>query len=125
MKILLTVNYLVDTDRDNFWDKKGYLIDEIDINLKKRFPQKMKLSDTVCGQRYSMTHKPIDYPNANLITCPICKRLLTDRKKPKPIEGLDNITELANVSICKSCAWQLERGVEIYGIENVIARFKE
>ena len=126
MKILITVNYLVDTDRDNFWEaKSGYLKDEIDAKLKERFPEKMKLSNTIYGQRYSLIHEPIDHPNANLIICPICKRLLTDRKKPKPIEELDNVAELANVLMCKNCAWELEKDVEVHGIESVIDRFKK
>lgn len=126
MKILLTVNYLIDTDRYEFWDKSsGYLNTELAKNLKKRFPQKIKISNTVYGKRYSLTYKPIDFPSANMIICPICRRPLTDRKKPNPIEELDNVTELADVQICKSCAWELEQDVEIYGIEYVLNRFKE
>lgn len=126
MKILLTVNYLIDTDSYEFWDKNsGRLNIEIGKSLKKRFPQKIKLSDTVYGQRYSLTHKPIDFPNANIIICPICKRPLTDRGKPKPIKELDSTAELADVQMCESCAWELKRDVDIYGIEYVLNRFKE
>lgn len=126
MKILLTVNYLVDTDQYDFWDKNsGHLNPEIDRSLKKRFPEKIKISETIYGKQYSLTHKPIDFPNANLLKCPICKRLLTNRKKPNPIKELDNVAELSGVLMCKSCAWELQRDVEVHGIEHVIDRFKD
>lgn len=125
MKILLTVNYLVDIDSSEFWDKAtGCPHIEIDASLKKRFPKKIKLFNTVHAHKYSLIHQTIDRPNANLITCPVCKRLLTDKKKPNPIEALDDAAELEGVLMCKSCAWQLEWDVKAYGVEHVMDKFK-
>ena len=125
-KILLTISYLIETDENNFWNKEnGYLHSQIDDSLKKRFPKKMKLSNAVKCQRYCLMHRIIDYTNANIVTCPICKRLLTDRAKPNPIEGLDYATKLKDVLMCSRCAWQLELDVEIHGIEHVLNRFKD
>lgn len=124
MKILLTVNYLIDTDKYNFWNKgSGHLDSEIEKSLNKRFPKKMKLSNNISGKRYSLTYKAIDFKNANLVICPICGRLLTDRKKPNPIEELDNVADLSGTMMSRSCAWELELDVDIYGIEYVLNRF--
>lgn len=59
------------------------------------------LQDTVL-----LIHQPIDYSNANIIECPICKRLITDKTKPRPIHGLDGAKELDGAMMCSSCAWE-------------------
>ena len=126
MKILLTVSYVIDTDRDRFWNPKSRCLqDDIDRSLQKRFPEKIKLSDSLCGQRYRLSHKAINHHDANLILCPVCKRPLTDPKKPNPIGELDPATELASAPMCTGCAWELKRDVEIHGIAHVMDRFKE
>jgi len=111
-QILITVHYLVEAEKDDFWDKDtGYLNKQVSESFKKRFPQKAKLAEKMYAQRYSLTYQRIDYLNANLIKCPICERLVTDMTKSRPIYRLDAAEELNGVMMCSSCAW--EQGFDI------------
>lgn len=106
-KILITVHYLVEDEKGDFWDRDtGYLNKQIKESLEKQFPGEVKLSAELCATRYSLRHQPIDYSNANIIECPICKCLVTDKTKPRSIRELDGAKELDGVMMCSSCAWE-------------------
>lgn len=108
-KILITINYWVEDENNDFWDKNtGYLNHRVNESLKELFPKTVKLSEQLCAQRYSLMHQPIESTNTNVIQCPHCNRLLTDKTKSKPIYGLDEATELDGVMMCSSCAWELK-----------------
>jgi len=125
-KILITVHYLIEADKDDFWDKDtGRLNEQVDITIKKRLPKKMKLTEKLHAQRYSLWHEPIDDPNANLMSCPICKRLITDMAKPNPIYRLDEAKELNGVLMCSSCAWEMEDEIRNgRSIESILEQFE-
>jgi len=124
-QILISVQYLVEAEKDVFWDKDtGYLNKSMEDSFQKRFPQKLEIAEELCAQRYNLWHALIDYPGANLIKCPICKRLLTDTAKPRPIFHLDGAKELEGVMMCSSCAWEM--GFDIQNgrsIESILEKF--
>ena len=126
-QILITVHYLVEAEKDDFWDSgSGELNEQVEESLKKRFPTKAKLKEKLYAQRYSLTHQIIDYPNANLMKCPICKHLITDKSKPKPIYRLDVAEELEGVMMCKSCAWEMAYDIKCgRSIESILEKFKD
>ena len=122
---MISVRYLVEAEKDVFWNRDtGYLNKSIDVSLKKRFPKKLKLAEGLYAQRYNLWHEPIDYPNANLIKCPICKRFLTDTTKPNPIYRLDAAREFEGVMMCSSCAWELDFDIQNgKSIESILERY--
>jgi len=126
-QILITVHYLVEAVRDEFWESdSGELNKQVEESLKRRFPKKTKLKEELHAQRYSLTHQIIDHPNANLMKCPICKRLITDKSKPRPIYSLDVAEELEGVLMCSSCAWEMAYSIKCgSSIESILEKFKD
>jgi len=120
------VNYLVEVDRDDFWEKgSAYLQKQIHKSLKKRFPKRIKLTEEIHIQRDCLTYRPIDYPNANILRCPICKRFITDTTKPNPINAIEEARELEGVLMCSSCAWETAVDVKSgRSIESILADFE-
>lgn len=106
-KILITVHYLVEDEKEVFWDKDtGDHNEQVNEAFKNQFPKRIKLTEELSAERYNLIHQPIDYANSNLIECPICKRLVTDTTKPRSIHGIDAAKEHDGVLMCSSCAWE-------------------
>ncbi|GEM_PF-5224181 len=123
-KILVTVTYLIDSDRANFWDNNnGRLQKDISESLHKHYPQEIRFSDKAIGYRDHLSHNIIDRPGANLLTCPACNHLITDTTKPNPIPLIRQAKELAGVLMCQSCAWELEGDLRAgHSIDSILAR---
>ncbi|MGL5436928.1 MAG: hypothetical protein ACRDBO_16390 [Lachnospiraceae bacterium] len=126
-KILVTVTYVIEADRTDFWDtKNGRLRDDISESLCNNFPEKISFTDKAIGYKDHLSHNIINRPGANLLTCPACNRLITDSAKPNPIPLIRQSKELAGVFMCHSCAWELEGDVRSgRSIESIIAVLEE
>ena len=121
------MHYLVETEKNDFWDKdSGFLDPQIAKSLKNRFTKTAKLKEGLYAQKYSLTHQIIDYPNANIMKCPVCKRPLTDTSKHKPIYYLDTAEEFEGIKMCSSCAWEMDYDVKHEkSTESVLEQFRD
>ena len=125
-KILVTVSYVMDAEEDMFWDRSsGWLQDSVDKHLKRRFPKKIRLPNEIRAGQYLLSHQIIDNPKKNYLTCPVCKRPLTNPAEPNPILELDQCVTVEGVEMCKSCAWQLDMEIKTHGIKSVLERYKD
>lgn len=125
-KILITACYILEADKDEFWDNdSGYLINTNDEYLKQAFPEKMEFPNGLKADRYYIKHQIIDYPQYNFLTCPICKKALTNPSKPNPIHELDKCVIVEGVEICSGCAYQLDLEIKREGIERVLKKHTE
>ena len=99
-KILITAHYILEAERDEFWDKKtGRLLPEIDECLHKDFPEEIEFSSELVADQYYIEHQIIDYPGYNFLTCPFCERVLTNPSKPNPIQELDKCVVVGGVEV--------------------------
>lgn len=119
-QILITVSYVVEAEIDDFFHNQ-----EVKKNLKKRFPKKAKIAENLYAKRQHLSHIIIDYPNANLMKCPICKCFITDSTKPNYVYTIQKAVELEGVTMCSSCAWELDFDVKNgRTIESILEDFK-
>ena len=125
-KILITVAYLVEKEQYAFWEKEtGEVQKEILDALDERFPAEITLSENIQAKKINLSHRRIDYPNSNVLTCPICKCLITDTTKPNLIQTLNRAKELEGVLMCSSCAWELGYDIQCgRSIESIIEKYK-
>lgn len=125
-QILIIAQYLVEAEEYDFWDKETHrLDDQINKTLKKQFPDNFSLTNELNMERYSLSYQSIDFSKGNVLKCPVCKQLITDRTKPHPIYRLDTAKELEGVMMCSSCAYELEYDIKCgKSIESLLEKFK-
>ena len=123
-KILITACYILEAERNEFWDAgTGRLSEANEEFLKtKAFPDELEFPGGLSAKRYSVKHQIIDYPQYNFLSCPICGRALTNPAKPYPIYALDKCVTIDSVGLCAACAYQWDLDIKRDGIEAVIRK---
>ena len=108
MEISLTVSYNVTIDKDEFWNPEtGELNSEIERQLEKIFPKKIKLSDKDVTERNHISYYPLN-EGKNCLRCVSCGKWLYIPGKSYMVEGLDYCKIIDEKPFCHSCAWELE-----------------
>ena len=123
-KILITACYILEAERNEFWDAgTGRLSEANEEFLKtKAFPDELEFPGGLPAKRYYVKHQIIDYPQYNFLSCPICGRALTNPAKPYPIYALDKCVTIDGVGLCAACAYQWDLEIKRDGIEAVIRK---
>ena len=107
---MITVSYLIEIDRDDFW-LDGQLQPEIDQEIQKRFPKEFKLKGNLPAERQKLMYIPIDgLPNTKRF--PSCGRWMIDPSKPNYLFPLRIGKELAGSLYCENCEWELRSDLE-------------
>ena len=124
--ILITACYILEAERNEFWDAQtGRLAETNEAFLKNTaFPPELEFPGGRLAERYYVTHRIVDYPQYNFLSCPICGRALTDPAKPHPIYELDNCVKIDGVGLCSGCAHQLDLEIKRNGILKVIGKYR-
>ena len=126
-RVLVSVNYIVEVENDDMWGKKnGEQFKKISEPFEERFPEEIQLTESISIQRESLKYTNLDYPNANRMECPVCKRLITDPSKPNPIRVLREAKELEGVMLCESCSYDIKWDMKSTGknIKSVLAKYQ-
>ena len=125
-KILITACYILEAERNEFWDAgTGRLTEANEEFLKtKAFPDELEFPGGLPAKRYYVKHQIIDYPQYNFLRCPICGRALTNPAKPYPIHELDKCVTINGVGLCAGCADQWSLDIKRDGIEEVIRKVR-
>ena len=125
-KILITVSYILEAERNEFWDAgTGRPTDANEEFLKgKAFPKELAFPGGLRAERYYVKHQIVDFPHYNFLLCPICGRALTNPAKPYPIYELDKCVTVEGVGLCSGCAHQWDPDIKRYGIKEMIRKVR-
>lgn len=108
MEISLTVNYIISTDKENFWNpENGRLSDEMKEKLDKIFPQKISLPNVETAEFGRMSYIPLR-EGENATKCIACNSWCYVPKEEYKAEGLRHCRIINGYSFCESCFWELE-----------------
>lgn len=115
MDIMLTVSYSLTIPREKFFypdedPRHGYPREEIKARLEELFPKKIMLAKDISAQREHLTHCPL-YENGNALRCAACGKWLYMPGREDLPAHLERCTPVKGVSLCPSCAWELERDI--------------
>ena len=125
-KILITACYILEAERNEFWDAgTGRPTDANEEFLKRKaFPKELAFPGGLRAERYYVKHQIVDFPHYNFLLCPICGRALTNPAKPYPIYELDKCVTVEGVELCSGCAHQWDPDIKRYGIKEVIRKVR-
>ena len=125
-KILITACYILEAERNEFWDARTGRLTEANAQFLKTaaFPEELEFPGGLPAKRYYVKHRIVDYPQYNFLLCPICGRALTNPAKPFPIYELDPCVTVDGVGLCAGCADQLEFEIKRNGIAEVIRKVR-
>lgn len=124
--ILITASYILEAERNEFWEiTTGRPRKENEEYLKQLFPERIGLWGELCADRYYIKHYFWDYSKSNIVLCPICRKVLTNPRKPYPIHDLDNCVFVDGVEICPGCAYQMDLKIKNEGINAVIEKYRQ
>lgn len=103
MEILLTVSYVLDTEKHDFWDKEtGRPRKEILQELEKQFSPELTLSNEVRGKQTRLSHIPLGVKSEK---CPLCGKWMTAH--PEVYSSLSLEREVNGTAYCESCAYDV------------------
>ena len=103
MEILLTVSYVLDTDKYDFWDREtGYPKQEISQALENQFPVELLLTDKLQGKRNRLSHIPLGVKSEK---CPLCGKWMTS--SPEYYSALALSREINGTTYCENCAYDV------------------
>lgn len=106
--ILINVSYVVEAEEGAFWNtESGYVADEVEKALSRRFPKEMRLTPLLKAEREGLLHMPMDGAGTNISRCPVCKHFMMDCTRPDSIPILRSAKRVEGVLLCSSCAWEV------------------
>lgn len=103
MEVLLTVSYVLDTEKYDFWDKEtGRPKTDVLGELEKQFPEELSLTNKTQGKRSRLSYMPLGISSEK---CPQCGRWMTAR--PEYYSTLPISKEINGKAYCESCAYDI------------------
>lgn len=111
MEVSLTINYIISTDKDNFWNSEnGRLLDEIDSRLDEIFPQELALPNVKSAQFNRRSYIPLR-EGKNAVKCVVCNDWCCIPKEEYKAEGLSHCRIVNGAPFCESCFWELKEEI--------------
>lgn len=112
LDIMLTISYSLKISKERFFHpESGEVRVEMEEQLEKLFPEEIMLSGDIAAKREHLIHSPL-IENRNCLRCAFCGKWLYMPGKEYLPASLDYCKMVKEISLCSSCAWELEKDME-------------
>ena len=104
MEILLSVSYIVNVEKEQFWNKDtGTLHPKMLEELQKQFPSDISLPGGLQGHQSKLFYIPLGMGHSE--KCPLCQRWMTT--EPGYYSALPLAWKIGKSLYCDSCAYDV------------------